>query len=122
VHRRGSSFQARNRTVLAKLLTRVEAPHLLWSFRPGQDANLARPASIYLAMETLNENSDGRQSEPRRHVERLRKVASQTQQSIVQTLAVIDETRRLIGLLEKMDHPVIRAARLGNEVEPARRE
>jgi hypothetical protein len=60
-------------------------------------------------MNTRDEHSDNnRQSEHRRTVERLRNAASQMQQSIVQTLAVIGETQRLIGLLEKMDHPVIR--------------
>jgi hypothetical protein len=57
-------------------------------------------------MKTLN-SSDIR-SETRRAIELLRNETSQTQQSIVQTLAVINETQRLIGLLEKMNRAVIR--------------
>jgi hypothetical protein len=60
-----------------------------------------------LAMKTLNEHSDNRRSEDRRTVERLQNAVSQTQQSIGQTLAVIHETQRLIGLAEKIGYPVI---------------
>ena len=57
-------------------------------------------------MKTLNSNDI--RSETRRAIELLRNETSQTQQSIVQTLAVINETQRLIGLLEKMNRAVIR--------------
>jgi hypothetical protein len=59
-------------------------------------------------MKTRDEHSDNKRWEDRRIVERLQKAVSETRQTIVHTLAVIDETQRLLGLLEKMDHPAIR--------------
>jgi hypothetical protein len=64
-------------------------------------------------MKTLDEHSDNKRSEDRRMVERLQNAVSETKQTIVHTQAVIDETRRLIGLLEKMDQPAVRAGRRG---------
>jgi FixJ family two-component response regulator len=58
---------------------------------------------------TRNEYSDNDElSEDRRAVRRLWNAVSQMQQAIVQTLAVIDETRRLIGWTEEIVRPVIR--------------
>jgi hypothetical protein len=61
-------------------------------------ANLASPASVCLTMKTLDEPSDNKRSKDRRIVERLQNAVSETQQSIVQTQAVIHEVRRLVGL------------------------
>jgi hypothetical protein len=66
-------------------------------------------------MKTPIEHSNYTRSETRRAIERLQNETSQTQQSIVQTLAVIHETQRLIGLLEKMARPVIRLDGQGDE-------
>ena len=66
-------------------------------------------------MKTPIEHSNDTRSETRRAIERLQNETSQTQQSIVQTLAVIHETQRLIGLLEKMARPVIRLDGQGDE-------
>jgi FixJ family two-component response regulator len=68
---------------------------------------------------TRNEYSDNdRQSEDRRTVERLRNAVSQMQQAIVQTLAVIDETRRLIGWAEEIVRPVIRVMPTSSVSDP----
>jgi hypothetical protein len=58
-------------------------------------------------MKTAEEHSANQRSEDRRMVERLQNAVSETQQTIVHTLAVIDETRRLLGLLEEMNYPAI---------------
>jgi hypothetical protein len=45
-------------------------------------------------------------------IERLQNAVSQAQQAIVQTLAVIDETRRLIEAAEEIGRPVVRLEEL----------
>jgi hypothetical protein len=56
----------------------------------------------------LDERSDNKPSEDRRMVERLQNAVSETQQTIVHTLALIYETRRLIGAAEEIGRPVVR--------------